>query len=155
MEYPHYVNWIHTIDSFATVKVQWCHYCMCNSELRTVEMYWRIRGLSKVSQDVWKKGKYQRTHFWAYRVEPNWSLVTVAWRQTQLFHHHLANNYTQAGRDLCVSTSLLHAQTLIIFFFALLSLSLALTFFLSFYQAYAAWFLPWVAAPTQVGVIVV
>lgn len=32
---------------------------------------------------------------------------------------------------------------------------LLLLLLLSFYQAYAAWFLPWVAAPTQVGVTVV
>lgn len=97
-----------------TKSTIWCHYCKCNTELLTVEMHWRIHGFSKLSQEVWTKGKYQRTHFWADRAEPNWLLVTVAWRRTQLFHHHLANNHTQAGRDLCVCLPRCYMRTQLI-----------------------------------------
>lgn len=58
------------------------------------------------------------------------------------------------GRDLCLPPSLLSSCTHH-FLPSSSSPLLALTFLLFFYRVYAAWFLPWVAAPTQVGVIVV
>lgn len=73
--------------------------------------------------------------FCEHGAEP--ALVVVACRRARLFHHPC------------------YPRVLIIFISPPHPLSSLLLPLLSFYHAYAAWFLPWVAAPTQVGVIVV
>lgn len=72
----------------------------------------------------WQRGRYQGMDVCEYGAEPRWALVVVAWRRTQLFHHHCPHNYTQAGISVCLPACYPHR--FIVFSFPLPPLALLL-----------------------------